>query len=408
MFLVAAPLQAQDDPLSLGHKVSSWLEIGAAVRVRSELETLLLPGDDVRGVDTFSRARLGIRATPSSWLQFTVQLQDSRTLSGPEFDLEDLDNHADAQYAYMDVGPQTDGPWRIRAGRQPLAFGDERLIGADTAWDNRTQRFDGVRLTFKRREWHWDLFSVSPTTVLPTNPDRFVSPERLNGFYGTWSKDRVVFEPYLLWRQAFDQHSNLITTGFRMTRRLPRGLDAVVENALQRGGVAGSPVAAWAGYGELGYRPGTKDLVPRVALSYSYASGDRNRNDGKIGTFNDLYPAGYNECGFFEPFAWRNLQDLKLGATWMPGRKWTAVAAAHAYWLATMKDGVYADEGPYVAYDPAAPSSRLGSRLLVMAQHPVTSHGTLAFGYSKFWAAEYLKKYASLSSSAFVSISFGF
>ena len=139
----------------------------------------------------------------------------------------------------------------------------------------------------------------------------------------------------------------------------------------------------------------------RLVLSYSFASGDKNPSDRKIGTFNDLHPAGYNECGFLEPFSWRNIRDLRAGAAWQIKGNWRMVANAHSYWLATVRDGVYVDEGPYVAYNPDARSSRLGARILAMTSHPLSSHADIAFGYAKFFAADYLRKFGSMSHDAF-------
>jgi len=75
----------------------------------------------------------------------------------------------------------------------------------------------------------------------------------------------------------------------------------------------------------------------------------------------------------------------------------------HSYWLATVRDGVYVDEGPFVAYNPSAESARLGARVLVMARRAI-SGGEAAFGYAKFGAAEYLRRGVSMPHSAFISL----
>ena len=401
-FLAAGALNAQDEVVS-GHRVARWLDVGAEFRARGELETFQFPGLEENRLGMYSRARLGIQATATSWLRFAAEFQDARTLSGPDEAVLVQDNHSDLQYAYVDIGAEDGGGWRIRVGRQPLAFGDERLVGADSLWSNRAQRFDGVRMTVKWSGWHWDAFSVTATPVLPGGFDKFTSPERLSGLYGSWSLLNTVVEPYVLWNRVSGASSSLLTPGARLATRVTSRMDIIAEGALQRGTVASAPVAAWAAYAEGGYRLGENDKSPRLSLSYSHATGDEHAHDGRAGTFNDLHPAGYNSCGFLEPFAWRNIRDLRFGGEWSGPHSWHMRADFHADWLATVADGLYVDEGPFVAYNPGAGSSRLGSRLVFMAQHNLGAHSYAAFGYGRFWAAEYLKQGMSRSNSAFVS-----
>jgi hypothetical protein len=371
--------------------------------VRGEVESSQVGTADTTGLGTFSRVRLGMRAQAASWLTFDVQLQDSRTLSGPADLFGDFpENRADVQYAYADVGSDGSG-WKLRVGRQPLAFGDERLVGADAWWDNRGQRFDGVRATWKSPHWQWDAFTATATEILPRGLDRFTGPQRLAGVYGAWSHGSTALEPYVFWNQATDEDSRLWTPGVRLASGLTRGWDVIAEAAAQGGSAGGVPVRAWAVSGEIGYRPGRSDKSPRLALSYSHGSGDDNPRDRRIGTFNDLHPAGYNACGFFEPFSWRNIRDLRVSAEWSGGGPWQIRSEFHAYWLATLHDGVYVDQGPWVAYDPAAPSSHLGSRALVMVRRGWGDHFEAAAGYARFFAADYMKKGAIQANTAFLS-----
>jgi len=175
--------------------------------------------------------------------------------------------------------------------------------------------------------------------------------------------------------------------------------------ALQRGSHSefngpAAPASAWAGYWELGY-PFASDPA-RIRFSYTQASGG-NLGQRRVGTFNDLHAAGFNDCGFFEPFAWRNIRNLGAGGRKTAFGKWNLTAEFHIYWLASLKDGVYVDEEPFLAFNPDAGSSRLGSRLLAGAQRNFGPHCETAFGYAKFFRADYLKPGTALSHSAFIS-----
>lgn len=405
------PLAAQDQtaaPLA----PFSWLHLGAEGRFRSELESFQIAEQEPVSNAIFLRLRLRAEVAPRSWLRFVIQAQDARTLIGPVTILGDLqDNHMDLQYAYAELGSENRG---LRLGRQPLAYGDERLVGADTSWDNRGQAFDGIRAWVSHGEWRWDIFSAAPVRMVSTKPDPFGGPEIFSGIYGRWNRSHTILEPYLMSSRVRASKpagpdslsSNLWTPGVRAVTQLKLGFDFVSEIALQHGRVSNmsgpaSRLDSWAGYWELGHALGRNDAA-RVLVSYSQASGG-NLANRRIGTFNDLHPAGFNDCGFFEPFAWRNIRDLRAGGRWTAFGKWNVAAEFHSYWLASLQDGVYVDEGPFVAFNPSASSAFLGSRLLFGAQRRLGAHFESAFGYAKFYRADYLTPGMALSHSAFVS-----
>ncbi len=403
-------LMAQQDP-SAPLAPSSWLRVGAEGLFRGETERSLLADQKLPSTVTFLRLRLRAEIKALDWLRFTVQFQDARTLTGSASIIRDLqDHHADVQYAYAQLGANQETGWSIRAGRQPLAFGDERLVGADASWDNRAPTFDGIRTTLRKGAWQWDFFSAAPVQIMPTQLDPLGGPELFSGAYGHWAQDNVTVEPYVLqshvrqFAEGAQQPlaSDLWTPGVRIASKLPLGFDSITELVLQRGKVSSAPLSAWAGYWELDHKLGSRNPAPGILLSYSQASGG-NLAARRIGTFNDMHPSGFNQCGFFEPFAWRNIRDLRAAANWSALRKWNLTAEFHSYWLASLHDGIYADEGPVVLFNASASSSRLGTRLLLGAQRNIGHHFDVAFGYAKFFRAEYLAQNMALCHSAFIS-----
>ena len=67
---------------------------------------------------------------------------------------------------------------------------------------------------------------------------------------------------------------------------------------LQRGSVGSKTIRAWAGGSRTGYTFDTLAWKPRIGLQLDIASGDRKAHDGRVGTFNPLFPNGYY-------FSWR-------------------------------------------------------------------------------------------------------
>ncbi len=404
---VLPPLLAQSDVAS-SIAAASWLRLGAEVRARTEPEAFVFSGVAISDTATYTRVRLRADAAPRTWFHVSAQLQDARTVAGPAEKIgEYVDNHLDVQYLYADLGTERAS---LRMGRQALSFGDERLLGADGLWDNRSQRFDGVRSTFQTGAWEWDVFSATPVEIRPTQWDPVSGAERLSGAYGHRSIRNMVWEPYIFWKRTRTpltnnaiERADLWTPGLRAAIPAGWGFDSVIEMAVQRGIVTENRVSAWAGYWELSRPFNDVEGAPRLTVSYSYASGDGNSRDRRNGTFSDLYPAGFNGCGFFEPFAWRNVRDLRAGAEWTIWGGSGFATEFHRYWLANLADGAYFDGGPPVVFDPAASSPSLGSRLLFRARHSFGSHFDAAAGYAKFFPGRYLQHGLSLSHSAFIS-----
>ena len=287
-------------------------------------------------------------------------------------------------------------------GRQPLSFGDERLIGVDDPWSNRSQRFDGAVVSWSNPQWRWDVFSATLAPSLPNSLDPISAKDRVSGAYGHWSTDRhhLLFEPFVFWtrkRQPLPGGEtpgqwSIWTPGMRLGTDLPFGLTFASETVLQGGHGVGRSIGAWASAVTIARHIGGGDRSPEISAGYNFASGDRSQYDGHQGTFDDLYPAGYNGCGSLDPFAWRNLRDVTWGADWRPRGNWHLAAEVHHYWLATTRDGLYADEGGYLVFAPQASSSRIGSQANVMAQYKRSSFWDISLGYARLFAGPYLRE----------------
>jgi hypothetical protein len=395
-------LRAQDDTAS-GFKPVPWLTLGGELRSRSEASSSVNFEAGHEHFDSLSRLRLSAEVEASDWLHFDVELQDARTIAGRDADLIDAnDNAADIRYAFADVGKLKGHGLVVRVGRQPLSFGDERLIGADDPWSNYGRRFDGVRATWNAEHWHADLFSATLAQPLAHRLDSFSAAERVSGAAFRWSSEKrhISFEPYVFWTRQRQPLAgtetpgqwNLWTPGARAAFDLPLGLSFSGEGALQRGSAVGDSVSAWAGSAKLARRLGKSDTSPQVSASYSYASGDRDPNDHKQGTFDDLYPAGYDDCGLNDPMVWRNVRNVSGGAEWQPRPKWRLVASLRDYWLASRHDGFYVDEASYFRYAPQATSSHLGTVFSVGAQYKPSTFWEIALGYGRFFAGSYMRQ----------------
>ncbi|HEX7979775.1 MAG TPA: alginate export family protein, partial [Gemmatimonadaceae bacterium] len=159
------------------------------VRSRSEWDA---PGGPA-AADLFSmlRTRFGARVEPTAGVSVVLQLQDSRVL-GTETNsrVASTVDQFDLHQGYLQLA----GAWRasdlaLRAGRQEIIFGNERLVGASN-WTNSGRTFDGVRALATAKgpggadRWSATAFAAimeengrrfgGVTAGSPTLPDHFV------------------------------------------------------------------------------------------------------------------------------------------------------------------------------------------------------------------------------------------
>jgi hypothetical protein len=118
------------------------------------------------------------------------------------------------------------------------------------------------------------------------------------------------------------------------------GWDWDVEGMLQSGHVAATAIKAWAVGSRAGYTFRAQPLAPRQGLQFDAASGDRDPQDGKLGTFNPLFPNGYyvSLSGYT---GYSNFLHVKPSLTVKPRADLTALLAVAMQWRQTTADAVY-------------------------------------------------------------------
>ena len=377
----------------------SWLKLGVELRGRGESANAF---DSASGDGLYlNRLRLDIAVQPAPWVRFFFQGQDARvfgSVTGP--DREDLRNTFDLRQAYVDFGTAEEG-WQLRVGRQELALGDERLVGADNYWDCLGQAFDALRLGFAKPRFRVDAFTGFRVQPARRRLDPFDTASRISGLsVQIKTRGNGVLEPYFLWKRGGDTldllgnpgHRDVLTPGVRAQGDLPRSLDYNLEMALQRGHVVADGISAWAGHWELGWKPLGRDLGPRLGLEYNFASGDRNPGDSRHGTFDDLYSANFNKYGMLEPTLWRNVRYPAIGVEIPITRRWTTYAGYRYFQLASVHDGLYRGGDQYLVRNPAATSAEVGSHVLVSTAYTHSAHWRLYAGYGYIFPGAYLRQ----------------
>ncbi len=339
------------------------------------------------------RMRLGLRWEPSSWLRLNASVQDSRAPGRREPVPASAANPFDLHETYFEAGRPGEG-WTVRAGRQGLSFGNERLIGFSD-WSNVSRLFDACRISYQRGGARLDGFVAALVRPDPERFDRFRSETQLHGVYASVAtRSGQVLEPYLLWKRAGGDSltQNIVTTGARLVGPLPERLDYEIETAFQTGRFAAGVVRSWAGSWTLGRRLGEAESAPRLFFEYDHAAGDRDPQDGVRTTFDQLFPTNHSKYGIADRIGWRNMRATRVGLKLQPGARWTVGLDYYSFWLARRQDSLYGADGVAVLRNPSATSSHVHQEFDAQADVRLAEALSLSLGYAHVFPGRFLKQ----------------
>ena len=315
----------------------------AEVRARGEYWHDLDGAD--RGV-LVERARLGVDAIDGP-VGARVVLQDARlwdaaagtdTVGGP------ASLAATGVYeAWCEAHASGVRPSFVRIGRQPIAWGEGRLLGV-ADWSPTGRTLDSLRGRLVAGNQDFELMAASLSDPAANTLNAY---GELFGARVQLALDPLfAVEAYALARLAQANppqnlagtvHGQTYTGALRLHGEA-HGWNWGAEGAYQLGHVdqvsaGGARRAAWAAAGHLAYSIARVVLQPVVRLGVAYASGDHGGSAYR--TFDPLLPDVHQWHGAMDLFAWSNEAEVSLRASATPA---TDVAAAIEYRYAQLAD----------------------------------------------------------------------
>lgn len=274
------------------------LSLGGEMRLRYHNEDNLgssrLDGRDNEFALTRVRAYADVQIT--DYFRGYVEMVDARKSGGalPARGVEVV--RTDVLNGFGEFhAPLAKGRAMVRAGRQELLFGAQRLI-SPLDWGNTRRSFDGFRASYKTDMFAIDGWFVNPRVISDKSSSRN-SKTDFSGIYGQYfGLPGHAVEVYALNLDVDDPaalQSQLWTTGGRVADQ--KGvLRWEVEAAKQTGDNTNGDISAWM----LTMTAGldfSKSLPysPKISVAYDRASGDGDETDGKTRTFNQLFPLAH-------------------------------------------------------------------------------------------------------------------
>lgn len=286
---------------------------------------------------------------------------------------------------------------RLRAGREMIGLGSERLIGTRYG-PNVPLAFDGGRVIVQHGTLTLNLLLVRPVDPGPrTFDDATSSTRQLWGGYATWSHSGRGVDVYVL------GYRNANARPVRGTAREVRytvgarwfgksgGLHWNIEAMDQFGRFGTDPIAAWSIATETGFRFAHTPLRPDLTVRFNVASGDRHGAGKALGTFDAMFPKGkyFGELSPIGPANLINVQPL-LGLDLGGGVSMTITGAA--YWRQSSGDGVYDIPGHVLRGAGGSVARHVGTQAEIALSWRASRELTLGASASWFGAGRFLRE----------------
>lgn len=385
-------------------------EAGGSVRLRYESRQDFNLADSEQTY-YLSQVRLNLNAKFDDSHSVFTELQDARIYgedaNGVPFINENARNQpfADPLDVHQMYYQYQSDAITVKVGRQKFNLADGRLV-ASLEWVNTARVHDGIRFTHKSQDRTLDIFASSVVGVDPDElNDQSTSGNRYfdSDFHGVLMTDTAMIPNQKLeyWWFFRDNNSGVFddgvhTLGTRVSGKQNK-LSWDVQGAWQFGDFYDVALAqnldhqAFMVHASAAYQI----MGGKLGAGYNFASGDDDPNDGKHGTFDNLYPLNHAYYGFMDLFSLQNIHNLEL--TWTQPRPFgvdtTLRIAWQMFWLDNTHDAWYnAGLRPNLtrlntAYSQGA-DSHVGNELDVTVKGKFQGVSYRA-GYSYFFAEDY-------------------
>jgi len=421
-------------------KVCSGLIFSVTTRFRYEFQNNfnqkyygdeLLRGNSNDGM-LLGRFRAGLDWYPSKHMHLALWGQHSQSwdaaLPDSAFYQSDIQatNHPNRDHwelytTFVELTDLFDSGIGIKAGRQTISYGDIRVFGPGEWGNTGVWIWDAVKLSWSFDRGFIDAYygrtMVHEVRRFSLNHRHGYESLGLYGHLDLLKKPVTLFiEPMVFTKD--DRHKNYTgekkafyrqPDGTRVTYKKQDDLDSWYGGARmlasfrgfelggtflqEKGRFARDDLNAYGYHSMLAYSFRVP-WKPRLAVEYSYASGDDNPNDANHETFQGAFGARCKMYGRMNLFHWRNLKDLEANLQIKPF-KWLHVKGElHKFQLAERKDAWYLNQKLY-RDSTGCSGDDVGKEFDIVITCNLFPQNTFTTGFGHFWPDEFAEKTAS-------------
>jgi hypothetical protein len=328
--------------------------------------------------------------------QLQSSLEDGRPAGPRPTDRDTIDIHQ--LFADLIVEPGANERLTLRAGRQEMSYGSERLISVREGPNNR-RAFDAVGLLFRQSSVNVDAFFSSPVEVdQGAFDDQHIRDVWFWGSYATLPFPPLtgikldfyylgLHKPDAVFSQGADREERH-TIGTRFFGKRGRW-DFNHEAMYQFGRFGSADISAWSMATDHGYTFNKMWGKPRLGLKAAIASGDDDVNNPDLQTLNPLFPRGnyFTEASLLGP---QNFFDVHPCLRLQPFAKWFLDLGGDFYWRESLDDGIYTPGGSIIYTGNPAFDRFVGTDLSLVVGWQATRHLNISAAYTHFFAGRFI------------------
>ncbi|TAJ71441.1 MAG: hypothetical protein EPO51_14235 [Phenylobacterium sp.] len=281
----------------------------------------------------------------------------------------------------------------LRAGRQLMPLGSERLVGARYG-PNIPLAFDGVRADLHAGSAKLSVFRVEPVRAgADAFDDKAFSAKALWGAYATLPNLDLYYLGFRHRDATFggrtgDEHRD--SFGARSFGHVD-DWRWNLEGVMQTGRFDGRKIRAWTVGSEGSRRFPDAPLKPDVTVRFNVVSGETDPTDGKLGTFNALFPKG-KYFGELSPIGPYNIVSLNPSVALDLGHDVTLGLSAMAYWRYARADGIYDVPGGLIRGPGGSQARFIGKQAEVVLDWQATPELDLSASISAFDPGAFIRE----------------
>jgi len=323
-------------------------------------------------------------------------LQDGRS-NGPRGIDEDQLNVQNL-FADINLWQKDNAGITFRIGRQELDYGSGRLLSVREG-PNARLYFTGGKFMYTTTRFAIDGFMMMADTVYPGVLDNKMS-KQLN-LWGVYSKIIIPKAGNLdLYYLGIRRDESRFDEGIAPERRhtvgtrfwkYGGGFIYNLEAAYQFGHFGSGAINAWTASSDIGYSFENVKFKPTINLRNDYISGDQNKGDGQLQTFNPLYPKG-GYFGFSPQVGPVNLIDIHPYATLdlLPELKMQVDVVFN--WRYSTQDGVYRPSGILNLSGDASDKRYIGTAYLANFTYSISPFISVVSGIQYFKTGAFINE----------------
>ena len=392
------------------------IKFGAESRYRLEFRNNFNFNDATSEDDAVNlfRNRLNADLALGPYLRVFTEGQDAESVAESDLDRTTaFVDRVDLRQLYLEAkSPFKKIPLLVIAGRQPLAYGDQRFVGY-SMWSNVSNLFDAAKIVYAPTPWFQaDLWFSQPVMVRRWRAN---SGKHNDNFYGIYTTVKPfldqVFDAFLLICHNRDHEIvgekpgelgqlKEYTTGNRLKGK-KWNFDYGIEWAYQFGSRAHDDIQAWAWHNDVGYTFSHLLWNSHPNFEYNHGSGDSDPHDGDYKNFDNLFPSNHAKYGYMDFVSLRNINNVKIGSDLKPHQKIKLSIDYHWFFLDTNGSAWFNASQKVIRAAQLGASTTIGQELDLLGTWQLSAHLDLMMGYSHFHAGAFMKDTGAHDSADF-------